>query len=72
MNKWYKHNTESAMDNETHKLLWDFEIKTDHLKSAGRADLVIVNKKKRNFQTVDFAVPSDHRIKLKESEERDT
>ena len=33
--------------------------------------LVIVNKKKRTCQTVDFAVPIDHRVKLKESEKRD-
>ena len=25
-NKWYIHNPESVLENETHKLLWDFEI----------------------------------------------
>ena len=34
------------MENETHKFLWDFEIQTDHLISARRQDLVIVNEKK--------------------------
>ena len=28
------HNQESAMENDTHKLLWDFEIQTDHQISA--------------------------------------
>ena len=29
--KWYMHNPESVPENETHKVLWDFEIQTDHL-----------------------------------------
>ena len=28
-NKWYMHNLEPVLENETHKILWDFEIKTD-------------------------------------------
>ena len=28
-NKWYMHNPESILENETHKVLWDFEIQTD-------------------------------------------
>ena len=40
-------NPESLMENETHKVLWDFEIKTDHLISARRIDLQIVNQKKK-------------------------
>ena len=32
-----------------HKLLWDFEIQTDHLISARRPDLIIINKKKEIF-----------------------
>ena len=38
------------MENEMHKLLWDFEIQTDHLISARRLDRMIVNnnnKKKK-------------------------
>ena len=43
-NKWNMHNPESVLKNETHKVLWDFEIQTNHLTSARRPDLVIVNK----------------------------
>ena len=32
------HNPESALENETHKFLSDFEIQTDHLISARRPD----------------------------------
>ena len=64
------HNLESVLKNETHKLLWDFEIQTDHLISARRPDLIIINnnKKKRTCKTVNIAVPTDHRMKLKERE----
>ena len=31
-NKWYKHNPAQVLENNTHKLLWDFDIQTDHLK----------------------------------------
>ena len=43
MNKWYMHNLASVLENDTHKLLWDFDIKTDHLISARRSDLMIID-----------------------------
>ena len=46
-NKWYMHNSESVLEKETYKLLWDFDIQTDRLISAKRPDLVIINNKKR-------------------------
>ena len=60
-------NSESVLDNETHNVLRDFEIQTDHLISARRTDLVIINKKKRKVRIADLAVPADHRVKLKET-----
>ena len=33
-NKWYMHNPTSVLENETSKLLADFDIQTDHLFSA--------------------------------------
>ena len=65
------HNPAPVLENDTHKLLWDFDIHTDHLIPARRLDLIIINKKKRTWKIVDFAVPADHRIKLKESEKKD-
>ena len=43
------HNTESIFENETRKLLWDFEIQTDHLISVRRQDFVKVNKKENQL-----------------------
>ena len=42
-NEWYMHNPASVLENDTHKLLWDFDIHTDHLVSAKRLDLIIIN-----------------------------
>ena len=70
-NKWYMHNPAPVLENDSHKLLWDFNIQTDHLIPARRPDLIIINQKKRTCKIVDFAVPADHRIKLKECEKKD-
>ena len=49
-NKWYMHNPAPVLENDTHKLLWDFNMQTDHLIPARRPDLLIINKKKENLQ----------------------
>ena len=59
--KWYMHNKASVLENDTHKLLWNFEIQTDHLISGRIPNLIRINKKK----IVAFAVQADPRIKLK-------
>ena len=65
------HNPEPVLENETRKILWAFKIQTNHLISARRLGLEIVNKKKGAYRIVDIALPADHRMKLKESEKRD-
>ena len=45
-NKWFLHNPVSVLENDTHKLLRDFDIQTNHLISAKRSDLIIINKKR--------------------------
>ena len=46
-NKWYMHYLAPILENNTHKLLWDFDIQTDHLILARRPELIIINNKKR-------------------------
>ena len=43
------HNPTPVLENDTHKLLWDSDIHADHLISARWSDLIIINKKKREF-----------------------
>ena len=59
------HNLESILENETHKLFWDFEIPMDHLISTRRPVLLIIRKiappkKNRTCRIVDFAVSVNH------------
>ena len=51
-NKWYMHNPAPLLENDTHKLLWDFDIQTDHLISPQRRDLIIINKKSAKWSTL--------------------
>ena len=46
-NKWYMQNPSSILENDTYKLIWDFDIQTDHLISARRPDHIIISIKKR-------------------------
>ena len=67
-------NPEPFLENDTQKLLWDFDIHTDNLMSTRKPELIIINKnanKKKICKIVDFAVSVDHRIKLKEYEKKD-
>ena len=56
-NKWYMHNPAAVLENDTHKLLWDFDIQTDHLITTRRPDLIIINKKRENFQNCELSCP---------------
>ena len=73
-NNRYMYEPAAVLKNDTHKFQRDFEIHTNHLISARRPDnrRPDNNKKKRMCKIVDFAVPVDHRINLKESEKNDT
>ena len=65
--KWYMHNPALVLENETYKLLWDFDVPNLSQKTWPYNN----QQKKRICKIVDFAVPVDHRIKLKECEKKD-
>ena len=50
------HNSDFVQENETQKLLWDFELQMDHLMLARQPDLVFVNKKRE--RTESWILPS--------------
>ena len=64
------HNQVPVLENDTHKLPWDFNIQTDHKIPTRWPVLIIINEKKTIGKILDFAVPVDHRIKLKECEKK--
>ena len=66
------HNPAPVLENDLHKLLWDFNIQTDHLFLTRRPDLIIINNnKKENLQNCRLCCGADHRINLKENEKKD-
>ena len=66
--KWYMHKVKSVLGNETNKILWDYVIQTDQLIPARRPDLTLT--KNRIYRFVDFGVPVDNRVIIKEREKR--
>ena len=68
--KWYEHEPEKSLDNEDHKVLWDFSIQTDHIIEVRRPNLVVVDKKERICKIIDFAVPGYSRIEEKEKDRK--
>ena len=68
---------ESTRENEIDKILYDFEIQTDHLISARRQDLVIINKskkkkKKKNLSYCGFCHPSRPQSEKSKKTKRET
>ena len=68
---WWQHHPESVLENERYKLLYDFNIFTDHLIQARRPDLVYVNKLTRKTYLIDIACVMDHNVLAKEKEKVD-
>ena len=62
---WYIGKPVSVFENETYKILWDFEIQTDHLIPVRRSNLVLINKDNKSCHLVFYTVPTDERIKNK-------
>ena len=56
-NKWYMLNPAPVLENDSHKLLWDFNIQTHHLIPTRRPDLIIINSKKENLQNSRLCCP---------------
>ena len=63
------HNPTPVLENDTHTLLGDFDIHTDHLILARRPDLIIINKK-RGFAKLLTLQSRLTTIKLKECEKK--
>ena len=65
--KWHWPKPETVLENETHKILRDFEIQTKQSSwSEGQT-----KKTKKICHQMDFAVPVDHRVKINKSEKID-
>ena len=61
---WQMYGPGFILENELHKYS-ETEIQMDHSIPARKLDLVLNKKKKRNCHLEDFAIPADHREKIK-------
>ena len=53
------------------KVLWDFNIFTDHNLTARRPDIIVIDKQTKMAQIIDVAVPADNNVSMKEKEKID-
>ena len=67
-NCWYEQKPEGVVESENFKILWDFTIQCDRKIEARRPDIVFIDKKEREVDVIDVAIPGDDRVKEKELE----
>ena len=60
--------TQSVQEIDEYKILWDFNIQTDKVIEHRRPCIVCSNKVNRECQIIDFAIPCDQNIAIKEQE----
>ena len=66
--KWYDHVPEKVEETDRVKILWDFNIQTDHVIEHRRPDVVVLDKHEKMCHLIDIAVPGDSRVEAKENE----
>ena len=66
--KWYNHQPEAVIENDSCKILWDFTVQADQLVTAKGPDLIFIDKKHHECQIIDFAILYDTKVDDKEGE----
>ena len=66
--KWYKFKPECVLENTNYKILWDFQIMTDHAIYHNKPDIVFIDKIKKVAQIIDIAIPMDINVVAKRFE----
>ena len=65
---FWNHVPQSVSENSRVKLLWDFNVYTDHVLSARCPDIVVMNKEEASAQIIDVAISADCNVTSKEAE----
>ena len=66
--KWYNQKPANVVENDRIKILWNFNIQSDHVFQDRRRKIVVLCKTERKCHLIDIAEPKDKRIELKEQE----
>ena len=63
--KWYEHEPNAISENNDFRILWDFEVQTDHEIEVRSPDMIVTDTKHNICKMIDFAVPFDGRVDSK-------
>ena len=66
--KWYQYDPEPILENDTCKILWNFPVQTDRRISHNKPDIITIDKRTREIQLIDIAIPLDSNIAQKRNE----
>ena len=66
--KWHQYDPEPILENDTVKILWNFPVQTDRRVTHNKPDIITVNKRSREIQLIDIAIPLDSNIAQKRNE----
>lgn len=65
---WYRHKPRPIVENDRVKILWNFQVQTDHHLRHIKPDIIVVDKTKNEANIIDVAIPNDYRIAQKRLE----
>ena len=68
--QWFQHEPTAVVENENAKILWDFNIYTDHVITARRPDIVVLDKASHSGLIIDINCPNDANVCKNEKEKR--
>ena len=68
--KYWDHTPTAVVEDSVIKVLWDFNIFTDHHLTAHHPDIAVLDKQPKTVQITDIAVPSDGNVSITEKEKR--
>ena len=63
--QWWQHKVETVLENETSKILWDFNIYTDRAIHHRCPDIALIDKVDNRVKIIDIAVLWDANIESK-------
>ena len=59
---WYHHEPAQVVQNNSTKILWNFQIQTDHEVINKKPDVIVVDKINKTANLIEIAVPNDYNI----------
>ena len=65
--RWYEHNPEKVLGSREVKILWDFNVQTDHEVEARKPDIIVIDKTSREYHFIEITCSLDWSILEREN-----